>query len=96
MDEPDDEPFYADDDLGYRSEAARYDALAYVAAQELIDREHAVVWPEVEAKLADHPQEGAPKGIDPHHLTNARRRLVENEVIEEVDDVTVAPPATLD
>lgn len=82
MDRP--EPPYLDDAPTYRSAADRYDTLAYNAIVSLIGHENAVVWPEVEAKLADSPQAGAPKGIDPHHLTNARRRLVDEGMIEEV------------
>ena len=38
-------------------------------------RKHAAVWLEVEAKLAERPHALLPKGINPHHLNNARRRL---------------------
>jgi len=64
-------------------DAAFYDDLAYQAIRDLIEREHAVVWHEVEAKLAEHPQRGAPRGINPNHLTNGRRRLVAEGVIAE-------------
>lgn len=63
--------------------AAYYDELAYHAIRDLIDREHAVVWHEVEARLAEHRQPGASRGINPHHLTNGRRRLLAEEIIAE-------------
>ena len=51
---------------------------------DLIDREHAVVWHEVEARLAEVAVPGAEKGINPHFLTNARRQLLDEGVIEVV------------
>ncbi len=42
------------------------------------------MWTEIEAKLADRPQHGASRGINPHHLTNGRRRLLAEHIIEEV------------
>lgn len=65
--------------------AAQYDALAFAAVRELIEQELAVVWHEVEAKLAERHHAGAPRGINPHHLTNARRRLLaENSILEDI------------
>lgn len=60
-------------------EARGHDDRAYEAIHDLIDREHAVVWHEVEARLAERP---IPERIDPHHLSNARRRLMDEGVIE--------------
>jgi hypothetical protein len=57
-----------------------YEELACEAIHELIDREHAVVWHEVEAHLADHPLAGQAHPINPHHLSNARRRLIDDGV----------------
>ena len=68
--------------------AACYDDLAYNAIRDLIHQEHAAVWHEVEAKLAEHHQPGAPRGINPHHLTNGRRRLIAEGLIKEVADTT--------
>lgn len=65
-----------------------YEELAYEAIQELVDREHAVVWHEVEARLADHPLPGQAHPINPHHLSNARRQLIDDDVIEEVTGTT--------
>ena len=57
---------------------------------DLLDREHAAVWPEIEAKLAErpHPQVPGSKGIEPHHLTAARHILLKDSMIEEVAGVT--------
>ncbi len=63
------------DETGDRS----HDDRAYEAIHDLIDREHAVVWHEVEARLSERP---TPERIDPHHLSNARRRLLDDDVIE--------------
>src|SRR4051812_33484460 len=37
--------------------------------------EHAVVWDEVEAKVAEQVWRDLPYRVQPHHLTTARRRL---------------------
>lgn len=50
---------------------------------ELLDREHAVVWPEVEARLAE-----AERSTQPHLLTKARHELVEEGTIESSTDTT--------
>ena len=50
---------------------------------ELLDREHAVVWPEVEARLAE-----AERSTQPHLLTKARQELVEEGTIESSTDTT--------
>jgi hypothetical protein len=65
-----------------------YDALARVAILDLLQREHALVWLEVEAKLAERPHPQAPKGINPHHLTNARTALLKENVIHQLTQLT--------
>jgi hypothetical protein len=70
------------------SKAAQYDDLAYAAIRDLLQREYAAVWTEIEAKLAEHPQPGAPRGINPHHLTNGRRPLINERVVEELAATT--------
>lgn len=67
---------------------ARFEEIAYRAIPELLTREHAAVWAEIEAKLAEQPHPEAPKGLNPHILTRARRRLVEDDVIEQLTGVT--------
>jgi hypothetical protein len=49
----------------------------------LLEREHAAVWPEIEAKLAEGPGR-----VDPHHLTRARIRLLSDLTIEVVEAPT--------
>jgi hypothetical protein len=51
-------------------------ALARERILKLVDRESAVVWPEVEAKLADGAVDFGSRTVDPHHLVNARNRLL--------------------
>ncbi|MBI4494232.1 MAG: hypothetical protein HY690_15695 [Chloroflexi bacterium] len=43
---------------------------------------------EVEAKLADHPWGNVPQGVNPHHLTAAKRQLLAEGTIQEVSTVT--------
>jgi hypothetical protein len=54
-----------------------YELLGVRAIGELVDQESAVVWPEVEAKIADRTWPGLTTKIDPHHLTTAKIELVE-------------------
>ncbi len=55
-----------DDNLDYLGdEKVEYADLAYASIIDLIDREHAVVWHEVEARLSERPIPGAAKGINP-------------------------------
>jgi hypothetical protein len=61
---------------------------AQTALLRLLNAEHAVLWPEVEAKLADRPIPDFPRGINPHHLHNARRRLIVLQQIEEIAQTT--------
>jgi hypothetical protein len=65
-----------------------YAALAADAIIGLLQEEYAVVWPEVEAKLSERPHPLLPGGINPHLLTNARRRLIQSKLIEEFSEVT--------
>jgi hypothetical protein len=66
--------------------AAKYDYSAIGAQRivELLAVEHAVVWPEVEAKLADRQWTGPPFVIHPGHLTEARGDLLRRGVITEI------------
>ena len=52
-----------------------YREVAYNGLFQLISAEHAVVWDEVEAKLAEQVWRDLPFRIQPHHLTTARDRL---------------------
>ncbi len=65
-----------------------YGALARQAVLDLLEREHAAIWLEVEAKLAERPHPQLPGGINPHHLTNARRELTQQQRIEQIAAVT--------
>src|SRR5713226_3111729 len=67
---------------------AEWRALAAEAILNLLDRELAVIWPEVEAKLEPKFGAVAAKGIDPHHLQYAREQLRQTRVIEEYDSPT--------
>lgn len=63
-----------------------YVDLAVAGIRGLVEQEHAVVWLEVEAKLADVVRPPLPHYIEPHHLSTARRLLVDE--IEEETGVT--------
>jgi len=63
---------------------ASYVQLARDAILALIHNEHAVVWLEVEAKLAGRPAGGLSDGINPHHLTRAKQGLLAAGTIGEV------------
>lgn len=65
-----------------------YDALGLRGIQELLEQEYAVVWPEVEAKLADREWETLPLPVQPHHLTNARHALLDRGVIMQITEGT--------
>lgn len=67
-----------------------YHALARAAIIDLLQREHAAVWLEVEAKLAEQPYLSTlrNRGIDPHHLTRARASLLREGTIEEIAATT--------
>lgn len=67
--------------------SGQWDALAYAAVLALLAEEHAAVWPEIEAKLAERAHPSFPPGIghiDPHHLQNARHRLLQEGRIEQI------------
>lgn len=68
--------------VGEGPKAGRYARLAVQALTEMVDRENAVVWAEVEAKAADAVWNGFPTRIDPHHLTNARHQLTDQGVVD--------------
>ncbi len=72
-----------------------YDALAREAILDLLDREHACVWSEIEAKLGEAPYKASDgttlrRGINPNHLQTARTQLVQSKEIEEI---SAAPAA---
>jgi hypothetical protein len=52
-----------------------YRDFAYRALLDLVTTEHAAVWDEIEAKVADRQWPSAPCRLNPHHLTTARHRL---------------------
>lgn len=54
----------------------------------LLENEHAVVWPEVEAKLADRAYYPNTRPIQPHHLTSARKEHRDDGIIREQTEVT--------
>jgi hypothetical protein len=62
----------------------RYLAEGRQAMLELLFREHAAVWPEVQAKIADVIWPTLENVIDPHHLTTIRRDLLREGVIEQI------------
>jgi hypothetical protein len=66
-------------------EAVRIGRAAITA---LLDREHAVVWDEIEAKLSERPHRELPKGINPHILTIARQQLLAEGLMDQVTAVT--------
>lgn len=43
----------------------------------LLRAQHAAVWPEIEARLADRSRAERPTRIEPHHLTTARHMLLD-------------------
>lgn len=63
-------------------------SLAVDTVLALLGEEHAVVWSEVEAKLADAAHPAAGVTIDPHHLTSAKALLLGEDVITEVVERT--------
>src|SRR5438128_2482060 len=71
-----------------------YVRLARDAILDLLDREHAVLWLEVEAKLAERPHprirrsRGNLGGLDPHILTRARSQLTKEGLIEQIASPT--------
>jgi len=63
---------------------ARYVDQGRHALIELLEQEHAAVWAEVQAKIADEVWPTLPNHVEPHHLTTVRRKLIADEIIEEV------------
>src|SRR4051812_47384265 len=59
--------------------ARDYQELAVKAVRGILEQEHAVVWNEVEARASERSWGDLPSRIDPHHLTNARRMMVEED-----------------
>jgi hypothetical protein len=68
--------------------AAEWVRLGREAILQLLEIEHAVVWPEVEAKIADKKWEPLGLRIQPHHLTSARQQLRDEGVITTTSDTT--------
>src|SRR5690349_15489328 len=77
-----------DDDYGDGSDeenpVERYLSEGRQAVLELLFREHAAVWPEVQAKIADVVWPTLANVVDPHHLTTVRRELLHEGVIEQI------------
>ncbi len=63
-------------------------ALGRKAILELLEEEHAAVWLEVEAKVADHAWHSLRRPVQPHHLTTARTQLRREGVIKESPGAT--------
>jgi len=64
--------------------ARRYIDLGRRVITELLDQEDAVVWNEAEAKLSDRRWPTLPpsvRRIDPHHLSQARKELTDENVL---------------
>lgn len=64
-------------------EAHDYVVLGRRAILELLDQQHAVVWQEAEARIADAAWPTIGHRIEPHHLSTARRDLLEAGSIAE-------------
>jgi hypothetical protein len=58
------------------------------AIQLLLETDGAATQPGMEAKLSDQRFKGAPHPINPHHLTTARNRLLQANVIEKHSETT--------
>lgn len=65
-----------------------YVTLGMQGIMDLLAEQHAVVWLEIEAKLADRRWETLPSPIQPHILTTARHRLIEDGAIEQIAQTT--------
>jgi hypothetical protein len=68
-------------------EAEDYQEMAVEALLGIITAEHAVIWSEVEARASERPWGELTHKVDPHHLTTARRMLMDERSIE----ATLAP-----
>lgn len=62
--------------------------LARQGILDLLEVEHAAVWDEIEAKIADVRWPTLETHIDPHHLSTARRQLIEEELVADVEEPT--------
>jgi hypothetical protein len=71
-----------------RSSETKYVAWGREALLDLLRREHAVLWQEAQAKIADTTYPTLSYPIDPHHLTTARRSLIGSKTIVESIDTT--------
>jgi hypothetical protein len=69
-------------------DADGYRDLAAKTVIELLEVEHAVIWTEVEARLADRRWGPTSVRIDPHHLTTARRLLIDEGLLIPTADQT--------
>lgn len=69
--------------MAERSRSDLWDRRAYDEILRLLEKEHAVVRLEIEAKLSDRSLPGTPRGINPHHISNALRRLTASGKIRE-------------
>jgi hypothetical protein len=65
-----------------------YVAMGEQGIQELLAQEHAVVGPEIEARLADDQWPTLTHPVQPHHLTTARHKLIQRGVIQRVVETT--------
>ena len=65
-----------------------YVNLGVNAIWELLEEEHAVVMPEIEAKISEEAYGSSPLPVDHHHLTTARKQLVQQQVLAEDTRVT--------
>jgi len=79
--------------FGLKLNSGQYREIAYQAILRLLDQEHAVLDREIEAKLADRPVTSTSprvtlRGLDPHHLSNALDKLIEDKRIEVVRETT--------
>jgi hypothetical protein len=73
-----------------RRPAAWYAEQAVLAIRKLLEAEHAVVWHEIEAKISDGlvGTKYSTTTIDPHHLTNARKTMMDSGEIRMTTEVT--------
>ena len=73
-----------------RRSEEEYNDAARVAILALLEREHAVTIPEMEARLADRTYDPHvfPDPIDPHHLVNGRNALLDEGAVETTTAVT--------
>jgi len=65
-----------------------YVARASAAIMEVLAEHHAVVHPELEARIAEASFVGGPDNVDPHHITNALRSLTSDGHIGWVQGTT--------